>query len=355
MRGKPQAQPQFLTVLDLNATVPEDPPLRAIQRHAEVVLKKLSPRFNELYAEEGRPSIPPEQLLKARLLTALHSVRRKRLFCEQLGYNLLWLWFLDREWSEGSFNHSVFAKNYQRVLSADVAKLFFAEVYDLSRQEGWTSDEHFSADGTLIASWASLKSLVRKDGADAKKVKSAKEEDPGNPTIHFRGEPRRNDTHQSTTDPESVLYRKAHGKEAKLCFGGHILMENRHGLCADFTIHDPMAEPEPVMALRQIEAHQTLHAGVRVQTVGADKAYHRKDFVASCREQAITPHVACKAGVRVPGLDGRTTAKESYRVSPRIRKKVEEMFGWIKTVGGLRRRLGATLSPALTICCGGPA
>lgn len=166
MRGKPQAQPDFLTVINLNASVPAEHPLRAIKRHLDVVLKKLSPLFDDLYEELGRPSIPPEQLLKARVLTALYTVRSERLFCEQLGYNLLWLWFLDREFNEGSFNPSVFAKNYERVLSADVAKLFFAEVYDLSRQEGWTSDEHFTADGTLIESWASLKSFVRKDGAD---------------------------------------------------------------------------------------------------------------------------------------------------------------------------------------------
>ncbi len=192
-------------------------------------------------------------------------------------------------------------------------------------------------DGTLIESWASLKSFVRKDGADAAKVQSAKDEDPGNPTIHFRGQPRRHAMHQSTTDPQSVLYRKAQGQEAKLCFGGHILMENRNGLCADFTIHDPIAEPEPVMALRQIRAHQTRHDGVQVKSVGADKAYHRKDFVAACRAQNIAPHVACKGGVSVPGLDGRTTTRKSYRVSQSIRKRVEEIFGWIKTVGGLRR------------------
>ena len=247
MRGKSQAQPDFLTVVNLNDCVPADHPLRAIKRRVDMVLRKLSPLFDQLYAGEGRPSIPPEQLLKARILTALYSVRSERLFCEQLSYNLLWLWFLDREFSEGSFDHSIFAKNYERVLSADVAKLFFAEVYDLSRQEGWTSDEHFTADGTLIESWASLKSFVRKDGADQKKVQSAKEDDPGNPTIGFHGEKRCNDTHQSTTDSESVLYRKAKGKEAKLCFGGHILMENRHGLCADFAIHNPISDPEPVM------------------------------------------------------------------------------------------------------------
>lgn len=337
MRGKPQAQPDFLTVINLNQCVPADHPLRGIKRRVDLVLQKLSPLFDELYEELGRPSIPPEQLLKARVLTALYTVRSERLFCEQLGYNLLWLWFLDREFSEGSFDHSVFAKNYERVLSADVAKLFFAEVYDLSRQEGWSSDAHFTADGTLIESWASLKSFVRKDGADAAKVQSAKDEDPGNPSVNFRGEKRCNDTHQSTTDPESVLYRKAQGKEARLCFGGHILMENRHGLCADFTLHNPITEPEPVIALRQVDAHQQLHEGVVPKTVGADKGYHRKDFVNGCRQRAIAPHVACKATVHLAGLDGRTTARRGYQTSQRIRKRVEEIFGWIKTVGGLRR------------------
>jgi transposase len=355
MRGKPQAQPDFLTVIHLNASVPTDHPLRPIQRHVDAVLKKLSPLFDDLYEEDGRPSIPPEQLLKARVLTALFSVRRERMFCEPLGYHLLWLWFLDREFSEGRFDHSVLAKNSERVLSADVAKLFFAEGYDLSRQEGWTSDEHFTADGTLIESWASLKSFVRKDGADAAKVQAAKDEDPGNPAINFRGEQRRNDTHQSTTDSESVLYRKANGQTAKLCFGGHLLMENRQGLCADFTIHNPIAEPEPVVALQQVQAHQAPHEGVRVKTVGADKGYHRKDFVAGCREQNIVAHAACKAGVKVPGLDGRTTAKESYRISRRIGKRVEEIFGWVRTVGGLRRSRyrGRERTQAWSCCVGG--
>lgn len=337
MRGKPQAQPDFLTVINLNQCVPPHHPLRAIKRHTDAVLKRLSPLFDDLYEELGRPSIPPEQLLKARVLTALYTVRSERLFCEQLGYNLLWLWFLDREFSEGSFDHSVFAKNYERVLSADVAKLFFVEVYDLSRQEGWTSDAHFTADGTLIESWASLKSFVRKDGADAAKVQSAKDEDPGNPSVNFRGEQRRNDTHQSTTDPESVLYRKASGKEARLCFGGHLLMENRHGLCADFTLHHPFAEPEPAVALRQLDEHTQLHEGTAPATIGADKAYHQKLFVRGCRKRAISPHVACKNGVRVSGLDGRTTTRPGYETSQRIRKRVEEIFGWMKTVGGLRR------------------
>src|SRR5579885_1723247 len=337
MRGKPQAQPDFLTVINLNQCVPAEHPLRAIKRRVDAVLQKLSPLFDELYARDGAPSIPPEQLLKARVLTALYSVRSERLFCEQLGYNLLWLWFLDREFSEGSFDHSIFAKNYDRVLSADVAKLFFIEVYDLSRQEGWTSNEHFTADGTLIEAWASLKSFVRKDGGDAAKVQSAKDEDPGNPTIQFRGEPRRNDTHQSSTDPDSVLYRKASGKEARLCFGAYALMENRNGLCAGLTLHNPIAHSEPSVALAQVDAHQELHEGVKIKTLGADKRYHQKGFVQGCRERAIAPHVACKEKVTVTGLDRKSTRQQSYQMSLKIRKRVEEIFGWIKTVGGFRR------------------
>ena len=337
MRGKLQAQPDFLTVINLNACVPADHPLRAIKQQVDTVLRKLSPLFDELYADIGRASIPPEQLLKARVLTALYSVRSERLFCEQLGYNLLWLWFLDREFKDGSFDHSLFAKNYQRVLSADVAKLFFTEIYALSRQAGWTSDEHFTADGTLIESWASLKSFVRKDGADAQKVRDAKDDDPSNPSVNFHGEPRRNDTHRSTTDPDSVLYRKAKGKEAKLSFGAHALMENWHGLCADFTLHNPITESESVMALRQLDEHPQLHNDTKPTTVGADKGYHQKVFVQGCRERAIAPHAACKQRVRIPGLDARTTSRAGYQTSLRIRKRVEEIFGWMKTVGGLRR------------------
>ena len=337
MRGKPQAQPDFLTVVNLNAAVPADHPLRGIKRRVDTVLKKLSPLFDELYAQEGRPSIPPEQLLKARILTALYSVRSEVLFCEQLGYNLLWLWFLDREFSEGSFDRSVFAKNYQRVLSADVAHLFFAEVYDLSRQEGWTSDEHFSADGTLIESWASLKSFVRKDGADKEKVGKSRDDDPGNPTISFRGQQRRNDTHQSTTDAQSVLYRRAKGREARLYFGAQALMENRHGLCAQLTIHNPIDQPEVSMALSQLDEHRQMHKGVRPKTLGADKAYHQKWFVQQCRQRGIAPHAACQEGRHTPGLDGRTTQAKGYRASSRIRKRIEEIFGWMKTIGGLRR------------------
>src|SRR5271170_6679429 len=204
MRGKPQAQPEFLTTINLNQRVPADHPLRGIKERVDKVLAKLSPLFDELYSEEGRPSIPPEQLLKSRILMALYSVRSERLFCEQLAYNLLWLWFLDRELDEGSWDHSSFSQNQERVLSTEGAQLFFYEVFQLSRDHGWASDQHFSADGTLIESWASLKSFARKDGAD--QPPPPRDNDPGNPTIDFKGQRRANDTHQSTTDPEAVLY-----------------------------------------------------------------------------------------------------------------------------------------------------
>ena len=336
MRGKPQAQPEFLTTINLNQRVPADHPLRGIKERVDQVLVKLSPLFDELYADEGRPSIPPEQLLKSRILMALYSVRSERLFCEQLAYNLLWLWFLDRELDEGSFDPTVFTHNYDRVLSADAAKLFFVAVYDLSRQEGWTSDQHFTADGTLVEAWASLKSFVRKDGQDRAKVQAAKDDDPGNPTVNFHGEKRSNVTHRSTTDPESVLYRKANGQASKLCFGTQVLMENRHGLCAAITVHNPITQAEPTVALAQVDEHRQLHAA-RITTLGADKAYHQKKFVAGCREREVAPHTACKDRTQVDGLDGRTTLRAGYRTSQRIRKRVEEIFGWMKTVGGLRR------------------
>ena len=336
MRGIPQVQPEFLTTINLNQRVPAAHPLRGIKERVDKVLVKLSPLFDELYADEGRPSIPPEQLLKSRILMALYSVRSERLFCEQLGYNLLWLWFLDRELDEGSFDSTVFTHNYERLLSADVARLFFVEVYDLSRQEGWTSDQHFTADGTLVEAWASLKSFVRKDGKDQAQVQSAKDDDPGNPTVNFHGERRSNAPHRSTTDPESVLYRKANGQASKLCFGAQVLMENRHGLCAAITVHNPIAQDEPTVALGQVDEHRELHEA-RITTLGADKAYHQKKFVAGCREREVSPHAACKNRTQVAGLDGRTIGRAGYHTSQRIRKRVEEIFGWMKTVGGLRR------------------
>ena len=334
MRGKATPQPEFLTVVSLNQRVPDDHPLRAIKRRVDLILSKLSSLFDDLYAQEGRPSIPPEQLLKSRILMALYSVRSERLFCEQLAYNLLWLWFLDRELDQGSFDATVFSHNYERILSADVAKLFFAEVYDLSCQEGWTSNDHFTSDGTLVEAWASMKSFVKKEPAS--KSSNDTDGDPGNPTVNFRGEKRSNATHQSTTDGESVLYRKGKGKESKLCFGTQVLMENRHGLCAAITVHNPITQDEPTVALAQVDEHcETFNATPK--TIGADKAYHQQKFVGGCRERGIKPHVACKEKVKVEGIDGRTTRSRGYQISSRLRKRVEEIFGWMKTVGGLRR------------------
>ena len=309
-RGKPQAQPEFLTTIHLHQRVPADHPRRGIKTRVEAVLARLSPLFDALYADAGRPSIPPEQLLKSRVLIALYSVRSARLCCEQPACNLLWLWFLDRELDEGRFDPTVFTHNYERVLSADVAQLFFAEVYALSRQEGWTRHQHFPADGPLIEAWASLKSFVRKDGADEKKIAAAKDEDPGNPSVNFRGELRRHATHQSTTDPHSVLYRKAQGQAGKLCFGTQVLLENRHGLCAAITVHHPLAQDEPTVALAQVDAHRALH-GAKITTLGGDKAYHQKKFVAGCRARDISPHAACKDRTQVDGLDGRTTGRDA--------------------------------------------
>lgn len=323
-------------LINLENRVPQEHPLRTIKKHTDEVLRRLSPQFDALYADEGRPSIPPEQLLKARILMALFSVRSERLFCEQLGYNLLWLWFLDRALDDQSWDHSVFAQNQERLLSAAVAQQFFHEVYRLSREQGWTSDAHFTADGTLIESWASLKSFLRKDGTDARSVEKAKEDDSGNPTIDFRGQKRTNDTHQSTTDPHAVLYKKAAGRESRLCFGGQVLMENRHGLCADITIHNPIAGQEPAVALEQLASHRKRHR-VRPKTVGGDKRYHEAGFVRGCRRAQIAPHVSEQANRQVAGLDGRTTKSRGYAVSVRVRKRVEEIFGWMKTVGGLRR------------------
>lgn len=335
MRGKAKPQPEFLTVVHLNGRVPADHPLRGIKKRADQILEKFSGLFDELYAQDGRPSIAPEQLLKSRILMALYSVRSERLFCEQLGYNLLWLWFLDRQLDEGSFDPTVFTHNYERVLSADAAKLFFVEVYELSRQEGWASNAHFTSDGTLIEAWASLKSFVRKEGQPENRAIS-KDDDPGNPTVNFHGEKRSNATHQSTTDGQSVLYRKGKGKESKLCFGTQVLMENRYGLCAAITVHNPIATDEPTAALAQVDEHREIF-GAKVSTVGGDKAYHQRKFVQGCRERGISPHVACKNGIKVEGLDARTTQSAGYQTSQRLRKRVEEIFGWMKTVGGLRR------------------
>jgi transposase len=330
MRGQVKSEPEFLTLLSPESVVPQAHPLREIKRRVDEVLRQMNPLFERMYADEGRPSIPPERLLKAKLLIALYSVRSETLFCEQLGYNLLFRWFLDMDLTEATFVQSVLSKNQERLLKHQVGQKFFRAVYELSRRENWASDEHFTVDGTLIEAAASLKSFVPKEGADKR------DDDPGNPTVDFHGQKRGNATHQSTTDPQARLYRKGKGKEAKLYFAAHALMENRHGLLSDIEVSGVTQTTEPKAALAQLRQHSK-RTGAAPATVGADKNYHTAEFVRGCRQRQIAPHVAEMKGRKTPGLDRRTTQQDSYALSQKKRKRVEEIFGWMKTIGGLRR------------------
>jgi transposase len=331
MRGRSRAQQPIFHYFHIEDRIPADHPLRRIKAQADAALRELGPVFTAMYAERGRPSIPPETLLKSQLLIALYSVRSDRLFCEQLAYNLLYRWFLDLDPEAPAFDPSTFSKNRERLLAQDVARRFFDAVVRQARAAGLLSDEHFSVDGTLIEAWASLKSFQRKtDGAG-----DPPPDDPGNPAVDFHGERRSNQTHQSTTDPEARLLRHGVGREAKLCFAGHVLMENRHGLCVDLAVTEASgtAERAAAAALLARQARKR----VRPQTLGADKGYHTRAFIHQLRAQGIRPHVAPITGKRTPGLDGRTLRHASYAVSQRCRQRVEEVFGWAKTTGGLRK------------------
>jgi transposase len=331
MRGKVQSQQELVTMVALESFVPEKHPLRDIKRQMDHVLKLLSPTFDQMYAEEGRPSIPPERLLKAKVLIALYTIRSERLFCEMLQYNLLFRWFVDLEISEGTWDATTFSKNQERLLEHHVAASFFATVVELAKQDGWASQDHFTVDGTLIEAWASFKSF-------APKGEKPKTDDPdkGNPTVDFHKEKRSNATHQSTTDPQARLAKKSKGKEAKLSFGAHALMENRYGLCMDLRIEDAVARTEGEVALELLKEHRKTHQATP-QTVGADKGYHNKDFVQGCRKEGIKPHVSPMEKRQVEGLDKRTLQSKGFETSTRIRKRIEEIFGWVKTVGGFRK------------------
>lgn len=311
--------------------IPADHPLRRIKRLADDILTTLSPTFDEMYSSVGRPSIPPERLLKSQVLMALYSVRSDRQFCEQLDYNLLFRWFLDMSIDEPTFDASSFSRNRDRLLEHDVARKFFAAVVEKARTAHLMSSDHFTVDGTLIEAWASLKSFRRKDAADSRRDPP---DDPGNPTVDFRGEKRSNETHQSTTDPEARLARKK-GKESRLSYSGHALMENRNGLLVDFRIDEANGFAERTTALEML--HDNVLRERRV-TVGADKGYDTRDFIADCRMLGVTPHVAQTSDVRRrSAVDDRTTRHDGYVVSQRKRKLVEEVFGWMKTVGNFRR------------------
>jgi transposase len=324
MRGSDQQSGDLFSYVDIEARVPARHPLRTIRTIVNEGLAALDGEFDKLYADTGRDSIPPERLLRGALLQAFFSIRSERLLMEQLDYNLLYRWFVGLGVDDAVWDHSVFSKNRDRLLEADVAGKFLAAVLAHPKVKPLLSDEHFSVDGTLIEAWASMKSFRAKDGGDEPPSAGR------NGERNFHNEQRSNDTHASTTDPEAKLYRKGRGKEAKLCFMGHALMENRHGLVvrADTTQANGTAEREA--ALEMIDGHAP--GTSNRLTLGADKAYDAREFVADLRQKCVTPHLAQKA--KSSAIDGRTTRHAGYAVSQRKRKLVEEAFGWAKTIAG---------------------
>lgn len=330
MRGELKPQADMYCLVSPEKFVPQDHPLRAIKPFADQALRELSPLFDAMYADIGRPSIPPERLLKAKLLQAFYTVRSELLLVEMLHYNLLFRWFLDMNLTDEVWDNSSFTTNQERLLEHDVARAFFHTIAALAHEKGWMSDQHFTVDGTLVQAWASLKSFAPKEGAAQKT-----DDDPGNPSVDFKGQKRSNTTHQSTTDPQAALAKKAAGQEAKLSYGLHVLMENRNGLCVSLEI-TRTTETE-TSAAKELLAQRVDAQEKPPRTVGADKGYHNQEFVSFCREHQIAPHVAQRSDREVVGLDGRTTRHASYQMSQRIRKRVEECIGWMKEIGGLRR------------------
>lgn len=314
----------MFSYVSLEQRIPRDHPLRGVRQLVDTVLAEMSKDFDKLYATVGRPSIPPERLLRALLLQVFYSVRSERLLMEQLDYNLLFRWFVGLEIDDAVWNHAVFSKNRDRLLNQDVAEQFFAKVK--AQAQELMSDEHFTVDGTLMEAWASHKSFQRKDGDG--KPGAGKGSD-------FHGEQRSNDTHQSKTDPQARLYRKSPGQEAKLSYLGHVLVENRNGLIAAAmtTEADGTAEREAaLLMLNELQSKQT-----RRITVGADKAYDTRDFVALARELGVTPHVSQNTRHRRSAIDARTTRHPGYSISLSKRWLVEKPFGWLKQIGGLKK------------------
>jgi transposase len=329
MRGDDPQQAAMFSYLSPEERVPPDHPLRTIRQMVDAVLNELSLQFDALYSHTGRPSIAPEKLLRALLLQVLYTVRRERLLMEQLDYNLLFRWFVGLNRDDPVWDPSTFSKNRERLLEGEVAQAFFDQVLARARERQLLSDEHFTVDGTLIEAWAGQKSFTRR-GVEPP---APPPDDPGNPSIDFRGERRTNATHASTTDPEARLYKKAKGQEAKLCYLGHVLMENRHGLVVNARVTQATGTAERDAALAMAETVPGQH---RI-TLGADKNYDTHEFVRELRELRVTPHVAQHTKGRASAIDGRTTRYPGYTVSQRKRKCVEEIFGWLKTVGLLRK------------------
>ncbi|RKG95577.1 IS5 family transposase [Corallococcus sp. CA047B] len=332
MRGRPKQQTTLFSLRTPGDRVPAGHPLRRVKDMADAALAALSATFDEMYSGTGRPSIPPEQLLKSCLLMAFYSVRSERLFCEQLDYNLLYRWFLDMGMEDASFDHSTFSQNRDRLLEHDVARRFFMAVMSQAQSAGLTSNEHFSVDGSLIEAWASLKSFRPKDEKDDKQEPP---DDKGNPTVNFHGQKRGNTTHASKTDPEAKLARKGDGKEARLAYSLNGVMENRNGLLVDLAVMPADGFAERDSAVMMLEG---LKSRNERSSVGADKGYDTADFVADCRRMGVTPHIAQTTDTRRrSAIDRRTTRPAGYALSQRARKRIEEIWGWMKTVGGFRK------------------
>jgi transposase len=328
MRGYESRQEGLFSYVSPEARVPADHPLRAIGFYADEALRRMSRVFNQMYADSGRLSVPPETLLKSSLLMALYSVRSERLFCEMLQYNLLFRWFLAMGTDDAVFDHSTFSKNRQRLLAHRVAPRFLGMIVRIARRKGLVSDEHFSVDGTLIDAWASMKSVRPKDDGGGG-VGS------GNPEVDFKGQRRSNDTHASTTDPQAKLARKGAGKESRLAYAAQALMENRNGLLLGLCVSAPHDNAEVKAACALLAEQQ--RQGIEPDSLGADKGYCQHGFVQWLRRRRIKPHIAKIKDRRVPGLDGRTTGSKGYAISQRIRKRIEEGFGWLHTIGGTKK------------------
>jgi transposase len=328
MRGEAEEPEPMFSYITPAQRVPQDHPLRGIRKIVDAALDRMSPRFQRLYSRTGRPSIPPERLLRALILQVLYTLRSERQLIEHLDYNILFRWFVGLSLDDRVWDATTFTKNRDRLLNGDVATVFFEQVLAEAASVGLLSNEHFTVDGTLVEAWASQKSFKRKDTPGG-----GSGDDPGNPTVNFRGEKRSNDTHQSTTDPEARLYRKAGGHEAKLAYLGHVVMENRNGLAVGGCATQATGTAERDAALLLIE---DIPRGGR-GTLGGDKGFDTNDFVTGVREHGMTPHVAQNTSRRRSAIDGRTTHHSGYEVSQRKRKRVEEIFGWLKTVGLMRK------------------
>jgi len=339
MRGRADQQPTMFVMINMESRVPADHPLRAIKARCNAIFAAMRKDFDAAYSKTGRPSIPPEQLLKAMLLQALYSIRSEIQLMQAIEFNLLYRWFLGLPGDATAWTPEVFSMNRERFAKHDLVRTFFDRIVSDAMTEDLVSSDHFTADGTLIRSWASLKSLVPTDGE-----RRTEDDDPGNPTVNFRREKRTNATHQSATDPEALLARKGKGKEAHLCHSGHVVMENRHGLCLAVGVDaaDGRAERRTTKALlkRLRKRHR-----LRPRTLGLDTGYDDGAFLAELERCNIVPHVPVRSGAikaTDPPGDARRRARrrastKGFGVSQRIRKRVEEIFGWFKTIGGLAR------------------